>query len=78
MAYLQGKKRALGLAIETARGEKTNPTVWFPWTDFSFSPKIETKDNEAGVGSLVGTTDSQVVRQYSEGNIGGRIYPNAV
>ena len=78
MPYYQWKKRKIWLGIESVRGTAVAPTYWFPWTDYSFVPKIDVMEDEGNAGTLISSIDSHVTKQWSEGNIGGKVYPNGI
>jgi hypothetical protein len=54
------------------------PTYFIPVLDLGFDDKLEMKDNESGFGNLAGVSDSQIVKRWSEGDYGGKIFDKSV
>lgn len=78
MSYYQWKKRTIGIGIETQRGVAVKPIYWFPRTDYAVQPKMEVKNDEGNVGTLVSSIDSHVTKQWSEWSFWGKVYPNGI
>jgi hypothetical protein len=78
MARVIGRLTKIGLGRETVRGTSVAPLYWIPVLDLGFDDKIELKDNESGFGNLANINDSQVVKQWAEGDYAGKIFDKSV
>lgn len=78
MPKISGRKIAVGFGKETTRGTAVAPSLWYPRVDMDFDEKIESVENESSIGVLTDTVDSEIVRQYAEGTIGGNFAVNAL
>lgn len=62
-----------GIAVESVRGTGLVPTFWLPRTDYKHDDKIQKVVDDVSVGVIEDSINSDVVQQYAEGEIGGRI-----
>lgn len=69
-----GRHYQVGIAKEGTRGTKTVPTFWVPCLDLpTVENKFEYENNEQGVGMIADTDGSEITREYSQGEINGKI-----
>lgn len=78
MPRIIGRETVLGLAKETTRGVAAAPVFGIPVRDLDFDDKTELKDNESGYGNIAAIQDSQIIKNWGEGNYGGKIYDLSV
>lgn len=78
MPRIIGRETVLGLAKEASRGVAQAPVFGIPVRDLDFDDKTELKDNESGFGNIAAIQDSQITKQWGEGNYGGKIYDLSV
>jgi hypothetical protein len=73
MADVSGRKVSYGLAREGTRGVATTPTNWIPLLTFDFQNKSDTIWNESVFGVLNKNSGSELVRDYAEGKLDGKV-----
>lgn len=78
MTRVIGRLTKLGMGRETTRGTGVAPTYWIPVLDMSFEDTIELTDNESGFGSIASISDSEVTKQWAEGDYQGKIFDKSI
>lgn len=73
-----GRKISVGFGKETVRGTSVAPTAWFPKTNLSYDEKTESIEDESSVGVIMGSSDAQLVKRFSEGAIEGHLMVNSL
>lgn len=69
-----GRKTAIGLALEDARGTAKSPAYFYPQLDFSFKDTPETKANESAYSNITKNNGVDVMSVKGEGSIGGKVW----
>lgn len=73
MADFSGRKVSIGLAPEATRGTPTAAASWVQQLDADFFNKSDKIINESVVGVLNSGSASEVVRDWAEGKIDGKV-----
>ena len=68
-----GRKIQVGIGKEDPRGTKVAPSFWVPKYEVSIENKKEYIDNEQSIGIIADTDGSSIVKEWSEGEISGKI-----
>ncbi len=73
-----GRKYQVGIGKESIRGTKIAPTFWLPLLDMpTIENKPEYENNTQGIGVIVDTDGSEIVKEYAEGEMNGKIRDNS-
>lgn len=73
MSNFIGRQEDFAVIKESTRGTSVNPTRLVKKSDFDFDDKIETISDEIGLGVIEDADDSEVVKQWSEGNVKSKV-----
>lgn len=68
-----GRREGIGIGIETTAGTSVAPGGWLRWLDQDLNNKVDVITNESAMGNVSQVSDSEVVTQYAEGKIGGKV-----
>lgn len=63
----------IGLGKETTRGTLAAASVWFKWLTRDYRDKNEKAYNESALGTLDAVDGAEIVKEWSEGKIGGKV-----
>ena len=78
MSRIIGRLTSVGIAKEAVRGTALAPSFWVPVRDLDFDDTVDSKDNESGFGVLTTLSDSDIVKQWSEGGYEGKIFDKSI
>lgn len=78
MSRIIGRLTSVGIAKEAVRGTAVAPSFWVPVRDLDFDDTVDTKDNESGFGVITGISDSDIIKQWSEGGYEGKIFDKSI
>lgn len=78
MADYIGRKVAVGIGAETARGTAVAPAFWVRHLSLDFKRKGETVQNESALGRREKFSDSEIVRQFGEGALEGKVNSKSI
>lgn len=73
MGEFIGRQYEVGIGKEITQGTAVEPTAWIPRTDFTYDERRDYVMNEEGNGSLANASNAEIVKEYSDGEIGGRV-----
>lgn len=73
MAEFSGRKISVGIGKETVRGTAVAPTYWVKHLDVDFQDKLEKIFNESAIGVLDKYSQAEVVKEWAEGKLEGKI-----
>lgn len=73
MSDFSGRKISIGLGKESVRGTVVAPTYWLKHLDTDFLNKNEKIFNESAIGVLDKFSQAEVVKEWAEGKIEGKI-----
>lgn len=73
-----GRREGIGLGIEATVGTAVAAGTWFRWLDNDFQNTDEVIENESAMGVVDAINDSEVVAQWAEGTIGGKVTETGV
>lgn len=73
MPDFSGRKISVGIGKETTRGTSVAPTFWVPQLEIDFLDKMDKILNDSVFGVLDKFTQAEIVKQWSEGKIGGKV-----
>lgn len=68
----------IGFGLESTRGTKVSPAIWFPKTDFNFETRTERQEDESSLGVKADAVDSYITKKFWDGTFGGYINANNV
>jgi hypothetical protein len=68
-----GRQINVGLALETIRGTAVNPQIWIADQSYKFDDKVQKVVDDSSVGVIEDSIGSDLVQQFAEGEIGGRL-----
>lgn len=70
MARFTGRQNSIGLRKEAVRGTTgASADYWLPYVNYSFNEKVEKVRDESGLGVLSTPAGSDIVREWSEGEL---------
>lgn len=78
MADYIGRKVAVGLGAETVRGTAVAPAFWVRHLSLDFQRRGETVQNESALGRREKFSDSEIVRQFAEGSLEGKVNTKSI
>lgn len=78
MADYIGRNVAVGIGKETVRGTAVAPAFWVRHLSLDFKRKGETVQNESALGRREKFSDSEVVRQFAEGALEGKVNSKSI
>lgn len=78
MVRIIGRLTKIGIKRETTRGTPVAPAYWVPVLELGYDDKFEFADNESGYGNIAIASDSQIVKQWAEGDYAGKIFDQSV
>ncbi|RTK92479.1 MAG: hypothetical protein EKK61_04165 [Rickettsiales bacterium] len=73
-----GRNIHIGIGKETTRGTVASTISYLPKTSASFDSKVEKANNEASIGVLQDSYESNVVKEHAEGEVEQNLQMNAV
>lgn len=70
MARFTGRQNSIGIRKEAVRGTTgAAADYWLPYVNYSFTEKVEKVRDESGLGVLSTPSSSDIVREWSEGEV---------
>lgn len=73
MADYIGRTVAVGIGKETTRGTAVAPAFWVRHLSLDFKKRGEAVQNESALGRREKFSDSEIVREFAEGNLEGKV-----
>ena len=77
MSDFSGRKISVGIGKETTRGTAVEPSLWVRHLDLDFLDKKEKIYNESAIGVLDKISGSEIIKEWAEGSIGGKVTDQA-
>lgn len=78
MAKIIGRTGAIGIAVEVTRGTAVAPTFFVPVQSYSFDDKVEYIKNDSAMGRIEEFNDADIIKEWSEGEYGGKIFIDSI
>lgn len=78
MAKVIGRTGAIGIAVEGTKGTPVAPTFFVPVQSYSFDDKVEYVKNDSAMGRIEEFNDADIIKEWSEGEYGGKIFIDSV
>ena len=78
MAKVIGRTGAIGIAVEGTKGTPLAPTFFVPVQSYSFDDKVEYVKNDSAMGRIEAFNDADIIKRWSEGEYGGKIFIDSV
>lgn len=78
MADYIGRKVAVGIGKETVRGTAVAPAFWVRHLSLDFKKRGEAVQNESALGRREKFSDSEIVREFAEGNLEGKVNSKSI
>lgn len=78
MAKVIGRTGAIGIAVESTKGTAVAPTFFVPVQSYSFDDKVEYVKNDSAMGRIEEFNDADIIKEWSEGEYGGKIFIDSV
>lgn len=78
MAKIIGRTGAIGIAVESTKGTPVAPTFYVPVQSYSFDDKVEYIKNDSAMGRIEEFNDADIVKEWAEGDFGGKIFIDSV
>ncbi len=77
MGDFSGRQSYVGFGKETTRGTLAAATYWLKWLSRDFQDQVEKVKNESALGVLNKYNDSDIVKEWAAGKVGGKITDRA-
>lgn len=78
MAKVIGRTGAIGIAVEATQGTALAPTFFVPVQSYSFDDKVEYVKNDSAMGRIEEFNDADIIKEWSEGEYGGKIFIDSI
>lgn len=78
MAKVIGRTGAIGIAVEATQGTAVAPTFFVPVQSYSFDDKVEYVKNDSAMGRIEEFNDADIIKEWSEGEYGGKIFIDSI
>lgn len=78
MTKFVGRRGSLGVALEVTRGVSVAPAFWLPFVTMSFFDRVETVNEEQGLGNIADIDSVYVTMQKAEGEVEAQLYDQAI
>lgn len=78
MADYIGRTVAVGIAKEAVRGTAVAPAFWVRHLSLDFKKRGEAVQNESALGRREKFSDSEIVREFAEGNLEGKVNSKSI
>lgn len=75
-----GRREGIGIGVETTPGTPVAPSAagWMRWLDQDLTNKVDVITNESAMGVVAQVSDSEIVAQYAQGKLGGKVTSTVV
>ncbi len=78
MAKVIGRTGAVGIGVESTQGTKVAAAFWVPVQSYSMDDKVEYVKNDSAIGNIAENNAADIVKLWSEGEIGGKIFLDSI
>lgn len=78
MAKVIGRTGAIGIAVEATQGTAVAPTFFVPVQSYSFDDKVEYVKNDSAMGRIEEFNDADIIKEWSEGEYGGKVFIDSI
>lgn len=78
MAKIIGRTGAVGIGVEATQGTKVAAAFWVPVQSYSLDDKVEYVKNDSAMGHIAEFNDADITKLWSEGEISGKIFLDAI
>ncbi|MBK9388572.1 MAG: hypothetical protein IPN34_27485 [Planctomycetes bacterium] len=78
MAKVIGRTGAIGIAVEATQGTAVAPTFFVPVQSYSFDDKVEYVKNDSAMGRIEEFNDADIIKEWGEGEYGGKIFIDSI
>jgi hypothetical protein len=69
-----GRRKAVGLGIESSAGTGVAPSFWYRHMSLDFQRKVTAIQNQSAMGRNEKVNDSAIVEEWAEGDFEGKLY----